>query len=250
MALSGSYDYVTTRDLIIARALRIIGALGQGETPIAAAVTEAAYTLNDIFKEWQADGLHIWTRSSSALTPVASTQGYTIGVGGSLNVAAPTKLLEVYRRTGTGSDTLDVPMTKYTRQQWDAIPNKLLEGTPIAWLYQPPAATASNASGYLRLWPIPDTNFVTTNSGSIILTYTLPLQDFDAASNNPDLPSYLVNALVWALADQLAYEYGVPDNRAGMIGKKAQLHKAIALSYDQEEGSLFLLPNAHWGDDG
>ena len=66
--------------------------------------------------------------------------------------------------------------------------------------------------------------------------------DFDASTDNPDIPSYMFNALTWALADQLSYEYGLGLGERSMISKKAQMHKAMALSFDQEEGSLYIRP--------
>lgn len=248
MALSDSFNYVTTRDDIIKRALRIIGALGTGETPDSAAVTEAAQALNDVFKEWQADGHLLWRRASTVLTAVANDGQYSIGDAGDIDAAAPYKLLDVYRRTGTGTSVLDVQMIPYTRQEWDAIPNKSQTGTPIAWHFQPASASTGIELGTLYVWPIPDSNFVTTNTGKFNITYTATLQDFDASSDNPDVPKFLINALVWALADQLAYEYGIPATDRAQINKKAQTHKAMAFSYDQEEGSLFLRPAPNWSE--
>jgi hypothetical protein len=248
MALSNSYNYVTTRDDIIKRALRIIGALGTGETPDSAAVTEAAQALNDIYKEWQADGHLLWRRGATLLTAVVSDGDYTVGDGGNLDVESPYKLLDVYRRTGTGATVLDVPMIQYTRQEWDAIPNKAQTGTPIAWFFQPAAPSVAAETGTLYVWPIPDSNFVTTNTGKFNVTYTSTPADFDAASDNPDVPKYMINALVWSLADQLSYEYGVPIQDRAQITKKAQTHKAVAFSFDQEEGSLRFQPSPDWSN--
>lgn len=248
MALSDSFNYVTTRDDIIKRALRIIGALGTGETPDSAAVTEAAQALNDVLKEWQADGLHLWRRATTVLTAVVNDGQYNIGDAGDIDAPAPYKLLDVYRRTGTGTSILDIQMLPYTRQQWDAIPNKSQTGTPIAWHFQPAPASTGIEVGTLYVWPIPDSNFVTTNTGKFNITYTATLQDFDSSSDNPDIPKYVINALVWALADQLQYEYGVAIADRAQITKKAQIHKAIAFSYDQEEGSLFLSPAVDWSE--
>ena len=50
MATSGSTDYSQTRDDIIKRALRLIGALAQGESPTTDQVTEAAVALNGLVK--------------------------------------------------------------------------------------------------------------------------------------------------------------------------------------------------------
>lgn len=248
MALSDSFNYVTTRDDIIKRALRIIGALGTGETPDTSAVTEAAQALNDIFKEWQAEGHLLWRRGTTVLAATASDGEYTVGDGGNFDAAAPYKLLDVYRRTGTGTSVLDVPLLQYTKQQYDAIPNKAQTGTPIAWYFSQAPASTGIELGTLYVWPIPDSNFVTTNSGKFVVSYTATLQDFDASSDNPDVPRYMTNALVWALADQLQFEYGVAIADRAQISKKAQMHKAVAFSYDQEEGSLFLQPYADWSN--
>jgi hypothetical protein len=42
---SGNFNLTTNRDAIIARALRIVGAIGQGETPSTTAITEGAKLL-------------------------------------------------------------------------------------------------------------------------------------------------------------------------------------------------------------
>jgi hypothetical protein len=249
MALSTSYNYVTTRDDIIKRALRIIGALGQGETPVAAAVTEAAQALNDIFKEWQADGLQLWKYIEQSITLVAGTNAYNIGTGATINTGAPLKIVTAYRRTTyTNGDTADVPMTIVPQFDYRMLPNKQSDGPPTHLWYKHAPATAGEIVGVITLWPTPDASFVspTGATGSVLINYMAPLMDFDAASDNPDIPNYLINALVWSLADQLSYEYGVPVTDRAQISKKAQLHKAVALSFDQEEGSLFFHPMVDW----
>jgi hypothetical protein len=214
MALSNSYNYVTTRDDIIKRALRIIGALGTGETPDSAAVTEAAQALNDIIKEWDSDGNFWFWRGAATLTPVVG-QNYVQQTG-----SPPMhKLLDAYITEGTGTAIRRTPLIQYTRSEWN-----------------------------LYLWPVPDDNFVTTNSGTIAVTFQAGLMDFDTSTDNPGIPKYLYNALVWALAEQLAYEYGVPIADRAQITKKAQTHKAIAMSFDQEDGSITFQPFASWSE--
>lgn len=241
MALSGSFDYLTTRDDIIKRALRIIGALGQGETPPTAAVTEAAQTLNELTKEWQADGMQLWKYVNTTMTPVAGTASYNVGVGATVNTAAPWKILKAFRRIGTTTAQNDVPLALLTQDEYLDIPNKNIAGTPINLWYKTP--TTDGFVGSITLWPVPDAAFVTTNSGKIGFSYLKPMDDFDASSNNPDIPSYYANALAWGLADQLSYEYGLGPVDKAQINKKATFHKATAMSFDQEEGSLFIYPN-------
>jgi hypothetical protein len=244
MALSNSYNYVTTRDDIIKRALRIIGALGTGETPDSAAVTEAAQALNDIIKEWDSDGNFWFWRGAATLTPVVG-QNYVQQTG-----SPPMhKLLDAYITEGTGTAIRRTPLIQYTRSEWnEKVPSWLTTGTPRICLLVPPEPTATTTTSNLYLWPVPDDNFVTTNSGTIAVTFQAGLMDFDTSTDNPGIPKYLYNALVWALAEQLAYEYGVPIADRAQITKKAQTHKAIAMSFDQEDGSITFQPFASWSE--
>lgn len=244
--VSNSDNYVIGRDDIIKRALRIIGAIGQGETPQTQAVTEAAQALNELIKEWNADGLQLHKYYEYELT--APSGSFNIGLGSNaIDTYAPTKILSAYRRTGTGVNRIDVPLTLYTRHDWEAIPNKYQTGTPIALYYRTPrmvpAQTGNKYAGQINLWPVPDSTFTTTNSGKIVITYMAPLMDFDTSTDYPDIPQHYFNALVWGLADQLAYEYGLGPVEKSQIGKKAEKHKTIAMAFDQEEGSLFIYPD-------
>jgi len=225
-----------------------VGAISQGETPSATAVTEAALTLNEVFQEWQVDGLQLWKVRTVALTGTIST-GITITIGSGKNVTsvAPLKVLDMYyRNTTSGADT---PLLPITKDEYDRLSPKATTGVPNQVFYQTPEAVDSavnsgNAYGTFHFFPALSTTFIADNT--IYYTGQHPYQDFDASTDQPDIPRYLTNALVWALADQLAYEYGVGLSERDRITKKAQVHKAIAMSFDQEEGSLFLSPEPRW----
>lgn len=252
MALSNSINYTTTRDDIIKRALRIVGALGQGETPPAQAVTEASQALNDITKEWQADGMQLWKRAHNAMSgTISAGVSITLGpTGTSSNVTgeAPLKILDAWYRNTTTS--VDVPLNLITKNEYDKLPNKGVQGTPTQLYYdflrsKSSSVGSGNSQGVLYLYPAMSSTFIAANT--IYISGVYPLYDFDSSSDQPDVPDYLVNALVWGLADQLAYEYGLGPVEKSQIEKKAMKHKAIALSFDQEEGSLFLFPDFNRG---
>ncbi len=82
MATSGSYDFTATRDSIIQGALRLIGALAQGETPATAATTEAAEALNLMVKAWASDGMPLWALKQGWILPVSSTNDVSAGPTG------------------------------------------------------------------------------------------------------------------------------------------------------------------------
>lgn len=243
MPTSSSYDYTKNRNQIITRALRIVGAIGQGETPSTEAITEAAEVLNDLIKEWETDGMQLWCVKEYSLTPIASINTYSIGIGSTINETAPTKILQAWSRTNTGSK--DTPILLITRQEYNMLGMKTTEGSPSQLWYNPPGEinTTENV-GQIKLYVTPDSNYAINSV--VYFTGVRPLQDFDAATDVMDFPQYWGNAVVWGLADQLSYEYGVGLSERAMIAKKAEQHKDKALSYGTEEGHLLIQPSPHW----
>jgi hypothetical protein len=247
MATSGSTNYAVTRDDIITRALRLVNAIGQGEVGNADAVSEAAVALNMLIKEWQADGMQMWKMSTINFSMTALTSTYTIGVGATINQVAPLKVLYAFNRNSANATyPLDTPMLLYTKDEYDRHSSKSTQAAPSILYYKPPGATTGNMTGTITLLPIPRAADVTSNS--IYMTCMFPLEDFDASTDNADLPSYYYNALVWGLADQLSSEYGVPLSERGWIQNKAMMHLEKAKAFDIEEGSLYLVPDNQWSN--
>jgi hypothetical protein len=245
MTTSGTSNYNTTRDQIITRALRIVQAIGQGETPDSAAVSDASFALNDLLAEWNTDGMPQWNMTLYTCTPLVSgTTTYDIGVGQVFNFIAPLKIFQAYMHdTTTNRDT---PIILIDRQRYLLLGDKTSSGIPNQLFYQTPRAIQSGGTyfGELTLYPVPNT-YVATNMELVILGQK-PFDDFDAAGDTLDLPPYWINALVWGLAAQLAYEYGVGLAERSMITKKAAEHKEAALSFGTEEGSMYLMPEPRW----
>lgn len=240
MALSNSTNYTTNRDQLITRALRIVNEIGTGETPNATRVSECALVLNDIFKEWEALGMQLWKVSTFPITLSATVGSYTIGIGATINVTAPTKILHAYSRNN--STNTDSPLIPLTKQEYDLYNVKAVNSSITQWYYNPPGPiSGTEQQGTIYFINRPD---ATEAAGhTVYATGVLPLMDFDASTDVPDIPSYLYNALVWALAEQLAYEAGVPLSERAMISKMADKHLGRAMSFDIEEGSLYIQPS-------
>jgi hypothetical protein len=77
MASTNSFDFVVTRDQIITDAHLHIGAIGEGETPSANQVTEAARMLNMIVKLRAADGMPLWALKRASILPNSSVSSMT-----------------------------------------------------------------------------------------------------------------------------------------------------------------------------
>lgn len=245
MATSGTSSYIVTRDDIITRALRMVSAIGQGETPDATAVTEASMALNMLIKEWQADGMQLWKIITKNFPVVAGTASYNIGIGATINQEAPLKIIQAYTRN---SNNADAPMTIFTKEEYDSYSSKSTGGTPTQMFYKTPGPSTGAMVGTITLLPVPTTNDV-AGGLNIYVTGVSPLQDFSASTDNPDLPSYYYNALTWGLADQLATEYGLPLTERGFIQNKAEKHLEKAKGFDIEEGALYLQPAWDYGSE-
>ena len=241
MPTSLSYNHTKNRDQIITRSLRIIGAIGQGETPTTQAITEATEALNDMVKEFEADGMQLWCIKQYSCTYVAGTNAYTIGVGSTVNQLAPTKIIQAWNR----ANNLDSPILIVSRQEYNMLGAKTTQGTPSQLWYNPPGEiSATETQGTLTFYVTPD-----ANSASNITPYftgVRPLADFDSSTDVMDFPQYWGNAVVWGLASQLSYEYGVGLSERQLIERKADRHRNDALSYGTEEGSFTILPMPHW----
>lgn len=251
VATSGATLHSRSRDQIITRALRIIGAIGQGETAGANAITEGAEALNAITKELITDGMPLWKIKTYTAFAYTATQTYLIGTGSTVNQVAPMKILQAWNRDTSVTPNRDTPMLLVTQQDYNWIGSKTTTGTPQQMRYNPPGAniiTVSDMVGTITVFPSPDANAIANLTCVIEAVKTF--EDFAASSDVPDMPSYWFNALVWFLASELSYEYGVSLPERGMIQKRADMHRAAALSYGTEEGSILLRPRAEYGSPG
>jgi hypothetical protein len=249
---SGTTNYTVQRDDIITRALRICGAIGQGETPTANAITEGATALNALVKEYQADGMPLWKINQLTGITYTATNSYVIGKSQTVNQTAPLKVLQAFNRNITVSPNTDQPVLIVPYQDYLYLGSKSSTGRPSQLFYKTPGegGTIPNSDmiGTILVYPLPDAD--TIANYNLILIVQSPFENFDAATDIPDFPSYWFNALIWGLAGDLAYEYGVGLAERSMIAKKAMEKKEVALGFGVEEGSMFLRPTVQFNSPG
>ena len=234
MATSGDTTWQLNRDQIIAAALRKVG-FAEGETPNANQTSYAVDALNALITSWRADGMPVWAMKTFSFSVTAGTQNYEIGVGQTINTPMPMKLTQAIRVATSGGNR--VPLNIYTQYDFNLLSNfSSTTGTPVQVYYQPKAT-----SGTLRLWPIPDATFASGNT--IEITYQRPFEEFDAATNDPDFPSYWTRAMIFGLAAELSSEYGLPLQDRAYLEKKALDLKTEALGFGTEEGSIRFQPD-------
>ena len=230
MSTSNSYDFTTTRNELIADALRLLGVVAEGGTPTSDQYSTGAEALNLLLKEWETAGLPIWAIKKQSISLSASTASYTIGLSQTVNVAKPLRIYQAYLHDTSSS--VDVPMVRLSQEEYNRLGNKTSEGNPVNYYYENLRTT-----GTIYFFPTPDS---TAASGKTVeIVYQAPFQDFDSSTDEPDVPQELMRALKFNLAADLAWDYGYPIKDRQLLMMKAEALKQEAFSFVQEEASLF-----------
>lgn len=230
MATSGNSNYTTTRDDIIKRALRLIGVVAQGEIPTVDQILESSIALNGLVKAWQADGMPLWAIKTYAVPLTTGSNSYTVGIGQTVNIDKPLKIIQAWLRDLTSN--IDIPVRIITKQEYNMLGNKSTTGMPIQLYYEPLRDT-----GVLYVFPTP-TSYEEANK-QLHIVYQRPFEDFDASTDNPDFPQEWYDAVTYGLATRLAPEYGVPAADRKTLFQEAGIIKQEALNFGLEEGSLY-----------
>ncbi len=312
MATSGSIDFSLTRDNLITDAMRVIGAIGEGETPTSYEISNAARALNMLVKQWQGNtdfsaGLKVWARKRGYLFLALDTVEYSLGTTGdnwtnsyvsttttaaqtsgnsTITVASASGLAadmyigvklvtgalqwttisgtptttvtlaasltanvasgaRVFAYTAKAYPPLDIQAASLrdssgndsplwlipTVQQYEAIPSKTADGMPYGVLYE-----RSTQNGRLLTTSAPtDPTYV------IRVTYTRPLDDFDATADEVDYPQHWFRALKYGLAREIAPELRRPwtEDRQMLLTESLALAKQV----DPDVSRSFFEPN-------
>lgn len=178
---------------MIARSMRLIGALGRGETPTADEQTDGLTALNAMLQAMSIQRLIIYHIQVENFSWPAATASRTIGPSADFDTARPVRIERAWQRL----NNQDYPVNVINFAQWSRIQQKNLSTSiadriyldnafPIAtlYLYQVPSDTAQI---YLQTWKA--------------------LQSFPAATTEISLPPGYEDMLVFNLAIALAGEY-------------------------------------------
>ena len=113
MATSGTTTFSVTRNNIIESSLRLLGVLEEGAQPTAQAIENASMVLNMMLKDWQTDGIKIWTIHEMIIPLVNNQTSYTIGPASGNDVIAdkPLRLIQSFLRNISVTPNVDLPMT-------------------------------------------------------------------------------------------------------------------------------------------
>jgi hypothetical protein len=186
---------------LITRALRLVGEVASEEVPTSAQAQDGFDALQDLMDAFKTQR-YLIPSSLRTVTPlVAGTAFYTIGTGGTINIARP-ETIEWARlvQDNNSTPTLEVPLDILTDERWAKTPQKGQSGMVEAIYYD----YAWNA-GLGRIWvfPVP-----TTHTTSLVLYSPVAFPEFTDLQTTYTFPPGWNRVLRLKLAKALSAEYG------------------------------------------
>lgn len=235
---SGSYTYALTRDQLIFSSFSLMGVYDADSPPPPAAMITANTALNLMIKTWMTNNYHLWCYSDVSITPVIDQTSYLLGPG--LNSAFATfRPLRIPRARliyGFPTPHLQVPLIELSREEYNGMGQPGATGTPNSFYYDPQLN-----QGVLYLYLTPNTAINT-----VTLTCQRPIQDMLTGTDAFDFPIEWLNAIKFGLANELCFDFDVPDAKAARIEKRATGLLEGLTDFDQESASTFFTPNPQY----
>lgn len=158
------------------------------------------------------------------------------------NIVRPLRIPQVRRWDSLSQ--IETPLVQMSRLDYFALPEKNILGTITQYYYDPQGG--ANNVGLLYVWPTA-ADLIQNN---LKFTFLRPIQDFNTAGNDPDLPQEWINPLVWNLAYLMAPEFGVSTEVYAMIKEQAVTSFAEVQGWDREPESAFFGVNFTQGSYG
>jgi hypothetical protein len=177
MSTSNSTSFNQTASQIIADSLTLLGVYGQGDTVSSADIAFCMNILNKMVKNWEGQGIHLWTANEAAIFLTVGQQSYkTASTDTDIGGVDP---IFNYLTVNASGNTLTVPSTA-----------GVLIGDFIG------IQLSTNVLQWTTVATIPDVNTITTAAnltapalaGASVFSFTTRL----------DRPLQIINARFWA----------------------------------------------------
>jgi hypothetical protein len=224
MAVSGSKDFELDVADYIEEAFERCGL----ELRTAYDLRTARRSLNLLLAEWANRGLNQWTIQEKTIAMVEGTTSYN--VDSSVSTAA-IDVLDAFVRQTVNSENSDIQMTRLSRSEYSAIPNKSTQGQPLQFFVD------KQISPTISVYPTPDE----TSKYTIHLNVLTRMDDVDAATNTLQMPFRFYPCL----AAGLAYYISIKKNpeRTGLLKQIYEEEFQRALDADEDRASLKITPD-------
>jgi len=224
MAVSGSKDFELDVADYIEEAFERCGL----ELRTAYDLRTARRSLNLLLAEWANRGLNQWTIQEKTIAMVKGTTTYN--VDSSVSTAA-IDVLDAFVRQTVNSENSDIQMTRLSRSEYSAVPNKSTQGQPLQFFVD------KQISPTISVYPTPDE----TSKYTIHLNVLTRMDDVDAATNTLQMPFRFYPCL----AAGLAYYISIKKNpeRTGLLKQIYEEEFQRALDADEDRASFRITPD-------
>lgn len=185
---------MTTSLDIIKRSMRLVGALGGGETPTADEAKDGLDALNSMLDQWWIQRLAVYLIEERQFTWPSGQVSRTIGPTGDFVLDPRPIKIESARQL---LNNVDYPLSVLTEEQYRNIPLKTVTSTLMTDIYYEPSVPNGKLFGY----PVPSA------PAEIRLSLWSRLQSFPDLTTQLSLPPGYKQAIEFNLATVLAPEY-------------------------------------------
>jgi hypothetical protein len=195
----------------------------------------ARRSLNLLLMEWANRGINLWTLDSGQQVLSYNTGTYDLPVD-------TVDLLEHVIRTGTGTNQIDLTITRISNSTYATIPNKNATGRPIqVWINRRTGATDALGAPIppqFTVWPLPD------NSTTYTFVYwrLRRMQDAGNGVNGQDVPFRMVPCLVAGLSYYLSMKIPGADARTPALKTIYEEEWQRAADEDREKAAVRFVP--------
>jgi len=199
----------------------------------------ARRSLNIMFQEWANRGLHYWEVANNSITLVDGQSEYTMyrstsdGTSDATAVYGVDDILEAAYRN---SSSVDFPLTKISRSEYQSLSNKTDEGTPTQYFVQ---RFIDKVTITLYLTP------GSTEAGNFINYYYVKrIQDVGNYTNATDVPYRFVPCMVSGLSYYLSQKFAPQRTQELKLLYEDELQRA--LTEDGSSSSSFITPKTYY----
>ena len=220
MASSGTTSFNPSIDEVIEEAYERCGVRTNSGNDI----KSARRSLNLLFSEWGNRGINLWKVKSKTETLV----------NGQVTYNAPNDCNDVLEAVVTVSGGNQQTLTKVSRSEYIAIPNKTATGTPSQYYVD------RQLTPTISLYLAPDTSAVT----NIFYYYLARIEDAGAYTNTTDMPFRFFPCMVSGLAFYLSQKIAPDRVQALKLLYEDELKRA--LEEDGQRTSVYISPNVYY----
>ena len=199
----------------------------------------ARRSLNILFQEWANRGLHYWEVNNNSITLVDGQSTYTMyrsTADGTSDATAIYGVDDILEASYRNSSSVDSPLTKISRSEYQALSNKTSEGQPTQYFVQ---RFIDKVTITLYLTP------GSTEAGNTINYYYVNrIQDAGDYTNDADVPYRFVPCMLSGLAYYFAVQFAPERIQALKLLYEDELNRAL-----QEDGSStssFITPKTYY----